>query len=289
MRRPQDIARDVVTMSTMVNLTNVFESLASMRIAQVKGLVEQSEKFFAELWFIYRQIRVDTHFRLGHGEKGESASVEKELRIAITGEGGFSGDIDQRLIRLLLEDYDKDKHDIIIIGHHGAVQLAQNGVNFVKYFKLPRKDIDINVEPIAAEVPKYRSAAVYYQSYVSLATQDVKRVNLSSAIQERGIESIDITDSEDVINEDTYIFEPSTYEVVDHLERSMIGIVLAQVILTSKLAQYASRFRAMTAAHERADDSLSEFKLMYNRSKRAIKDERLKEIVNGMRKAKGRS
>ncbi len=284
MRRPQEIQKDVDTMATMVNLTSVFESLASMRISQIKGKVQQSQVFFGHLWNIYRQIRLDQTFRFGRQESGKAD--KKELRILITAEGGFSGDIDQRLIRLALEGYDKDQHDIIIIGHHGAVQLAQQGIDFKKYFKLPKQDEDINVEPITEEAQKYENIIAYYQSYQSLSVQNVKKMNISNALKDQGEASEEQVLTGDVINEETYIFEPSTYEVIEHLERSMTSIILAQIILESKLAQYASRFKAMTAAHERADESLADFKMMFNRSKRAIKDARLKEIVIGMRKVK---
>lgn len=284
MRRPQEIAKDVETMSTMVNLTSVFESLASMRISQIKGKVQQSQVFFGELWHIYKQIRLDQTFRFGRSETKKAN--KKELRILITAEGGFSGDIDQRLIRLALEGYDKNEHDIIIIGHHGAVQLAQAGIEFKKYYKLPKSDEDINVEPITEEAEAYDNVLAFYQSYQSLSVQNVKKMNLSRALQEEGEASEEQLMTGDVINEETYIFEPSTYEVIEHLERSMTSIILAQIVLESKLAQYASRFKAMTAAHERADESLADFKMMYNRSKRAIKDARLKEIVIGMRKVK---
>ncbi len=65
----------------------------------------------------------------------------------------------------------------------------------------------------------------------------------------------------------------------------MMQIALEQLILDSKLAQYASRFRAMSASHRAADDQYDEAKTKYNRGKRAIKDERLKEIINGIKKA----
>lgn len=284
MRRPQEIQKDVETMGTMVNLTSVFESLASMRISQIKGKVQQAELFFGELWNIYRQIRMDSVFRFGREESSKAA--KKELRILITADGGFSGDIDQRLIRLALEGYDKDQHDIIIIGHHGAVQLAQQGIDFKKYFKLPKQDDDINVEPISEEAKQYENTIVYYQSYQSLSVQNVKKMNVSRALQEQGEASEEQMLNGEVINEQTHIFEPSTYEVLEHLEYFMTSIILAQVILESKLAQYASRFKAMTAAHERADESLGDFRMQYNRSKRAIKDARLKEIVIGMQKVK---
>lgn len=282
MSRLQDIELQQKTMDTMVNISGVFEGIASMRIAQIKNQVLQATEFFNELWHIYSQLRVDSLFRFGRGQQQDEVS-DKELFVVITAEGGFSGDIDQKLITWMLEQYDQQKQDIIVIGHHGAVQLAQNGVAFKKYFKLPVKDRNINVAPIIAETQAYSSTVVFYQEYVSLMVQDVKRIDLSAAVQQQGKQA---KKSDDVISEATYIFEPSTYDVVDHLERSMMQIALSQVILDSKLAQYASRFRAMSEANERADESLSELLLLRNRAKRAVKDERLKEIISGLRKAR---
>lgn len=281
MKSLAEIAKERDAMGTMVELTSVFEGIASMRISQIKNSVLQAQSFFNELWHIYSQIRVVDYFNFGRTHE-EDKVIDKELYIAITAEGGFSGDIDQKLITWMLEKFDKEKQEIIVIGHHGAVQLAQRGISFKKYFKLPEKDQNINVTPIIKEVQQYRSATVFYQTYVSLTVQDVKRISLSSAVSERGKKA---GKSDDIISEANYIFEPSTFAVVNHLERSMMQIALSQVILESKLAQYASRFRAMSASHTRADESEDDLRLTYNRAKRRIKDERLKELVNGLRRA----
>src|SRR5262249_54521592 len=121
------------------------------------------------------------------------------------------------------------------------------------------------------------------QEYISLMVQEVKQIELSTAVEQRGSAS---QKSKDVINEKTYIFEPSTYAVAAYLERSMIQIAISQLILESKLAQYASRFRAMSVSHDRAEESRDELHLAYNRARRSAKDERLKEIINGLKKAK---
>ncbi len=284
MRRPNDIERDVKSIGTLVELTSVFEGIASMRIAQIKNQVLQATEFFNDLWEIYSQIRVDNLFRFGRSQSGDEV-LNKDLFIIITAEGGFSGDIDQKLIKVMIDSYDKNKQDILVIGHHGAMQLAQRGVGFIKYFKMPTKDKNINVEPIIRYVQKYNKTTVFYQEYISLMVQDVKRIELSAAVQEQGRQTEDNEKKEIITGENT-IFEPSMYKVIDHLERSMLQIAMSQLILDSKLAQYASRFRAMTASHERAEESEGEYKLEYNRSKRAIKDQRLKEIINGMRKSK---
>lgn len=283
MRHPQDIQKDEVAMGTLVELTNAFEGIASMRIAQIKNQVLQATQFFNELWGIYSQLRVSPIFGFGRGNKEEDV-IDKELFIIITAEGGFSGDIDQKLIKYMLRSYDKEKHEIIVIGHHGAIQLAQRNVSYKKYYKLPKKDQNINVTPIIREVQKYRSTSVFYQQYVSLMVQDVKRIELSSAVAQKG-KQVDEKET-DIISEANYIFEPSTYDVVDYLEGIMMQIAISQLILDSKLAQYASRFRAMSASNQRAQEAKTDLRMEYNRARRAIKDERLKEIVNSLKKTR---
>lgn len=280
MKRPQELAREEQLTAGMVQLTSIFESIASMRIAQVKNQVLGAQKFFNELWTIYTQLRVDQQFKFGRSP--DQKIINKQLFIIITAEGGFSGDIDQKLIETMRQHYNKYKVEIIVIGHHGAIQLSQAGISFMKYFKLPTENKNINTMPLAVEIQKYASTTIFYQTYVSLMVQDVKRLNLDEAIEQRG-KNVQNTE---IISEKNYIFEPSTYEVADHLERSMVQITLSQLILESKLAQYASRFRAMSAAHIKADESLHDIHLEYNRAVRNVKDERLKEIINGLRLSK---
>lgn len=281
MSRLQEVGAQRRAMSTIVNLTSVFEGLASMRISQTKNQVLQSQAFFDELWQMYSQVRIDNLFRFGRTQTEEA--LDKQLYIVITAEGGFSGDIDQKLIQWMLTQFDPEKQDIIVIGHHGALQLIQQGITFKKYFTLPSRDRNINVQPLIKEVRRYKSTVVFYQTYVSLMVQDIKRIELNRAVQEKGKHA---GKADEIISEETYIFEPSSFDVMAHLERSMMEIALGQVILDSKLAQYASRFRAMSMANDKADEWYGDLTAQYNRTKRRTQDERLKEIINGLRTTK---
>lgn len=280
MSRLSEIEKRTQSMSTLVELTSVFEGIASMRIARVKNQVLQSTQFFKELWDIYTQLRVDSLFRYGR-ENSDSKVIDKELLIIITAEGGFSGDIDQRIVVAMLEEYDPKKHDVIVIGRHGANQLTQRNIAYRKYFALPSKDQNIDPTPITNYIQQYSNTLVFYPEYVSLMNQQVRSIAVNAVVADIGSKT---EKPEDVISEDTYIFEPSTYAVIGHIESSMLKIAMSQLILQSKLAQYASRFRAMSASHQAADDSLRKARLKYNRTKRAIKDDRLKETINGMKK-----
>ena len=53
---------------------------------------------------------------------------------------------------------------------------------------MPIQDQNINVLPIIKEVQNYTSTEVFYQTYVSLTVQDVKRISLRTAVEEQGKE-----------------------------------------------------------------------------------------------------
>jgi ATP synthase F1 gamma subunit len=284
MRRPSEIARQEEFMGTLAELTSAFEGIASMRIAKIKDQVEQSTNFFNDLWEIYSQLRAGDVFRFGrvHDKKADDF-IDKELLIIITSESGLSGDIDQKLVELMLKDYDRKKNDIIVIGRHGAMQLAQRGIAYEHYYRLPKQDRNINVAPVELLMRRYRTTMLFYQQYASLMVQNVRRIELSNDIEQRG----SVTRKPDeIIDTSNYIFEPSSYELAAHLERSMMKIAISQLILESKLAQYASRFRAMTASHQKADDDRKGLHIEFNRAQRSLKDERLKEVINGLKKSR---
>jgi len=283
MRRPTEIKVEEQSMRTIVSLTSAFESLSSMKITQTKDKVLISNEFFNEVWNIYKQIRMDVMFNFGRAP--DEKPIEKELLILITASGGLSGDIDQRLIKDFRKHYDPEKNDIVVLGHHGALQLDQLHIRYNIYFDLPKKDY-INVDPLMKEIKKYRYSRVFYQNYISLSQQTIENLDLSEVVDRMGkIADLDTVDDEK-ITERTYIFEPNAYTVAAHLETSILRLTLTQFIYDSRLAQLASRFRAMTAAKERSIETANNLHTQYSRAKRALVDVRLKESLAGLKKVR---
>ena len=70
MRRASAIEKEVADISTVQDLTAVFESLASTQVAKVKTKVELSKAFFQLLWQRYSSIRVDPATRITNRELG---------------------------------------------------------------------------------------------------------------------------------------------------------------------------------------------------------------------------
>ncbi len=281
MRRASAIQKESEQIGTVENLTGVFESIASTKVAKIKNKVELSKEFFELLWKRYSSIRIDPRTRISYRE--ESAESSRKVFVIISAEAGLSGDIDQRLIETMLKDYDKNTTDIIVLGTHGANQLQQGGIPYKRYFRVPATEGYVDVGPVIEAITPYGTITVYYEEYVSLGVQGIKKIDLHSTIQEM---SKNADQDEDTITTNDTIFEPSLEEIADLMERAMMSLAFSQAILESSLAQDASRFNAMATAKKHAWELMNMYRLDYHRAKRSENDRRSREVMISIKRKK---
>jgi ATP synthase F1 gamma subunit len=279
MRKASLIQKDQSGIETIRDLTGVFESIASTQVAKIKDKTQMSQDFFQLLWSKYSSIRVDPKSQIANKHKEN----DKKVFVVVSAEGGLSGDIDQRLIEAMMQDYDKNNTDVVVLGTHGANQLHDRGIPYIRFFKIPETDTYIDVSPIIDSIADYSKITVYYEQYVSLGVQEIKKIDLQTSIQTM---SKTADDSDDIITEQDTIFEPSLEEIADMMERGMMSLAFSQVILDSGLAQSASRFNAMAGAKKRAFELIALYNLEYHRSKRGENDRRLREVLTAIKKKK---
>jgi ATP synthase F1 gamma subunit len=285
MRRASAIQQETEEITTVEDLTGVFESIASTMVAKTKTRVELSKDFFELLWKRYASIRVDPKSRITHKEKSKKKEGNKKLFVIISAEAGLSGDIDQRLIETMLQRYDPATTDIMVLGSHGAAQLIQRDIPFKRRFQVPESDSYIDVSPVIEAIAPYPSVTLYYEEYLSLGVQGVKSIDLISTIQTMSAQA---DPDEDIITANDTIFEPSLDEIAEQMEQVMITLAFSQAILESNLAQNASRFNAMAAAKKRASELVALYRLEYHRSKRSEGDRALREVMVSLKKKKHR-
>ncbi len=283
MRRANLIEKEGVQIGTVEDLTGVFESIASTQVAKVKHKVELSKQFFQLLWSRYSAIRIDPTTRITSRQEREGNG--RQAFVIISAEAGLSGDIDQRLIETMLQNYDSASTDIVVLGSHGATQLTQRGIKFSRFFQVPESDEYIDVSPVIEAVMPYSKIIVYYEEYVSLGVQEIQTINLITSLKDMSSTASD----EDAITVEETIFEPSLEEIAEGMEMTMMTLALNQTILESSLAQAASRFNAMAVAKKRAGELLADYKLEFHRAKRAESDRALREVMTSLKKKRQRA
>lgn len=280
MRRANALQAELTQTQTIEDLTEVFESIASIHIAKIHSRVVTSKEFFAELWQIYAGLRVDPRERLkrSHVAKG------RNVLVAITDETKLGASTDEQVMRAMLDAYtNPNMTDIIVVGTHGAYLMHVLGspkTPFITY-PMPISDSNFNIDDLVAGLNNYDQISVFYQTYESLRVQRVTRIELISTVRSLGA---DVVDLEKTVSSHDYIFEPSINEIADYLESIMIGVAVMQIIMESKLAHYANRFNSMSSAKKRAGDMVKSLRSHYHRSRRSESDERLKETLRTSRK-----
>lgn len=235
-----------------------------------------SKAFFQLLWQRYSALRVDPATRITERNLGD---IDKSVFIIISAEAGLSGDIDQRLIERMSQDYDPSTTDIIVLGSHGANQLSQRNIPYIRFFQVPESDNYIDVSPVIEATMPYSRIVVYYEEYVSLGVQNIQSLDLISSMKDMSEDA-----SEDTMTAEDTIFEPSLEEIADEMEITMMTLALSQTILESGLAQAASRFNAMAVAKKRAGELVSDYTMEFHRAKRSESDRSLREVMVSIKK-----
>ncbi len=268
----------LTTTETLGEVTQAFENIASIEIRRIKDRVISSREFFHELWSVYSQLRIkeDEVFM-----SNRNVVYEKTALLVVSSDVSLTGGIDQRLINQVLSEYKASQHDLIVIGAHGEALLRVMGVKPTAVFKLPDVTKKINVLPMIELVSKYRNSVVYYESFVSLATQRIAHLELLFAVQKLSMLEQNRPGGELIYSGD-YIFEPSLEKVVEYMESMMLSTALTEVILESRLAQLASRFNAMSLAHTAAEKRADYLTTNISRLKRQRADEGIRRHYLGV-------
>ncbi len=281
MSRAREIKKEYDQVSTLESITAAFENIASTHVQQTKDKTLSAKDFFQGLWAVYSQLRADPRERITHAKR--KAKLKKDAVLVVTSQKKLAGGIDIRIVEQVLNEVNTEEVDIISVGAHGATLLKERGVQPVKVFRIPEQEGYIgNVNEIINFLEQYQDTTVYYETYISLAVQEVKKIKLLFAVQELSPEEESLDASEEVIHKKNYIFEPSHEEVVSYMEKIMLQVALSQIFLESTLAQHASRFKAMNKANDKAQNMQKELDNAYHREKRAEKDTQIRETINAI-------
>lgn len=269
MSKSREMYRQYTDLATIEDVTKVFESITSIQIRQIRDRVVASRDFFHELWSMYIQLRVDANSPVA--SLLPARTLNRTAVILISSEETLSGSIDEDLVDEVLGSVNEQTTDFYVIGKKGAKLLRNKGVVPTRVYPLPDITKPVNVVPIISATQDYQTCVVYFEQFINLTTQQVQVFELVGGIAQLSEAEAKKTDSTLIFASD-YIFEPSLEEVVTYLESMMRATALTELILESRLAQLASRFRAMSSASTAAGELKSDVLKNYRRQQRQSRD-----------------
>lgn len=279
--------------SRVKGLTDTFEQIAIIKIKEIKDRVEISKKFFDDIWRIYIDLRIIKTKK----DKSLMTSISKAIvqqnkvgnaYVLVSSTSGLSGSINRQVVNYMLPDVRKDlatsnRTGVFAIGKYGYTLLSEKQIKITKEFDMPPQDnVDEKmISQIITDLSTYQHIFVYYPEFFSIGHQQEKKIEIT---KEYLNEDLGITEEkENLITPENYIFEPSVEFVIEHFESIMMGIAMGQIILESKLSQYASRLIAMDMASQRAGDIYELEENHYNMAVRDNRDKSIKELFGAMK------
>lgn len=280
MKRALSVKDDLDQIRTVESLTEVFESIASIKLSKIRSKVIFSKNFFEDLWQTYQELRIDPKEQL---KRPHRSNKGRNIFLAVTTEGKLSGGAVDKVLDAVEEAIGSQNDiDLFILGKQGDIQAKERGLAVKQVYQLPESDTHFSISEMIEVLKSYDQISVFYQTYTSLRVQTTKRIELISTIRELG-DDVEKVDTE-IVSSRNYVFEPGIADIAEYLESMMMNVSLTEIIMESKLAQYASRFNAMTMAKRRAEDKTKELDRVYHRAKRSEADERAKEMIKVLRK-----
>lgn len=257
------------------NVSSIFEITSTVIINQVRAGVIASNKFSGGLWDMYRNLKVTMHL---NGIKEEKNwDIDKTVSLIVTSSGSFSGSDDEEIINLVLEDADASRGDFIVIGQRGLTILSSRGIEAVLAYEAPDIRHPIDIKVITEFIKKYRYAWAYYLDFESIEVQKLRRVNLLLSNEITEVKSKE--DKEAVLKLKSFIFEPSIAEILSYIERVILNLTVTQIIYDAGLSEFANRFKTSSIVNDKAKKSVKDLTLKYNRVRRQVKDEALRQQI----------
>jgi ATP synthase F1 gamma subunit len=277
MKRSRLIGTQLQEIGMIQDLTSALEGVASIQLAKIRDRVLQGRECFDELWQTYIELRLDKKDKRFVEPDTSSSPKKTAINVIITSDSNLGGEIDRRVVDFFVKQPTRPP-ETIVIGAHGAQLLANNGIRVAQAFDSPELLSSEEIRPIINLLSGYDHISVFYESYLTLTSQEVRNIDLVSVVSALGSDNT----SENVISSKDYIFEPSIYEIVARMELTMLEIGLAQLILDSRLAQFASRFNAMLVAEDRAKEKHQQLFVSWRKATRDESDKQQKEAEQGV-------
>lgn len=276
------LQQEVQQAETLQYITDVLADISALKIGEIRAGFERNTKFYQEIAQMYHVVKVLAARRnvrlegVGGNQKSKESKEVEELRIVLTSNRKFYGQLNLDTMRRFLDDLVGGalQFDCWVVGETGQEILHKQQPNLdcreISFVKDdPNKE---EKRRLIEETRAYSKVLVYYPKFVTVFTQEVGSMDVAQKPlkTEVAVEPVD------------YIFEPELPEILQFFEDEVRYILLDRLLLETQLSRVAARLWAMSAARERADEMVSKKRSQLNRAVRSARNARLLDSLGAL-------
>jgi F-type H+-transporting ATPase subunit gamma len=260
------IKNDMSTVEDLSTLTRVLEETAARDIAQMRKRIIESRPYFQEAWKIFNVLQ----------KVAPQAPdvLNKHLVIAITLDWGMTGSLLNRVVDKAEELYDRYEADLMLTGKMGRQRFANRDERTIHLFNVPKKAAYNDIEPLYAIVAKYAQVHFVYPRFESIGKQVVSVASMSVRDNDKKKK---MREEGDPIEASRFVIEPNIPDVVNYMNKVIVGLVVYNYFSEALLAYSAAQMVAMRSANDNTKDARRRLLIRYNKARRELVDSKLRE------------
>lgn len=252
---------EVIQLTALQNIAQIYAQIASVRMQQTRKRVLDGRVFIREINETFEEVRrsyAEQVRQLNKGKAGKDKQITflghngKSVAILLSANAGLYGAIVPNTYQVFLEELRKHDYEVTIIGQQGlSFYLVDEPNRPYTYFNLPDwGDSAIYLSPIISHIVQYDEIHVFYGEFHTVITQKPVETLISSSITE-------VKENKSQVK---YHFEPNMEQILVFFETEIFSSLFEQTISESRLAKYASRIIAMDQASENTKEVIKKLK-----------------------------
>lgn len=274
-----NIKKRIASIETTKKITNAMKLVATSNLKKQKELYQNTRDYYKNFHEIFLDLIHEKGTQIIYSSKSK-----KTIWIIITSSLGLCGSFNSQIIKKLIENFNQETDEIILIGRKGRLLLKAKGLlDYVRiYINIDPKDINYYIcELLIDEFRKihskegFKKINLIYTKFINSLSYEPKITQIIPINEEQlAKKAVDIYD-----NYMTY--EPSAEEMIKKLLPQYLVVVLHGAILESTVSENSSRRNSMENASKNANDLRDDLYNQYNAKRQSKITQEINEIIGG--------
>jgi F-type H+-transporting ATPase subunit gamma len=295
----REIRRRVISVTSTQKITNAMKMVAAAKLRRAQGTLVSARPYARKMNELLRHLvtKIDpsVHPLLQERE------IKRVLLIVVSGDRGMCGAFNGNIIKAAVDHIhtqyqsflkEPDGVRLITVGKKATdFFLKKNYALYAKYagifgnLRIGHARTIIQQLTEGYQKGEFDKVEVIYNEFKSVIQQRIVVEQLLPIPPEQFLKTKDLH----ALAQVDYIYEPSSFEILNVLLPKHLNFFMWHVLLESTTAEEGARMTAMNNATENAKDLIRDLTLSYNKVRQANITKELIEIVSGAEALKNAS
>jgi F0F1-type ATP synthase gamma subunit len=246
-----NINNELSFFDTVKTVLCAYQEVALMKMQESRDSVVVSRQYLEELGYVYFEVKFSYKKELQkmRSKDKNSSRVMKKAVVLLTPNEKLSGTVTYDVFRAFL-DYVRNNGDaeVIIVGNIGQALISriENAPSYQFFELLYGETFEEDVVNLAYLLKEYDDVVVFHGRFESLVSQRAATMPLSGDAPPEVLR-LDAARLHGM-RKTNFLFEPRINDIVAFFDSQVKAALLRQSVHESRLAQFASRARAMDEA-----------------------------------------